>query len=412
MLPISPGSSILVAKPPPLLRPPALVGKPFAAASAPRRPRFLAPLLIMWNTYNALLTRYPLPTEMITAGLLWMSGDVVAQRLEHRLDPAAAAAAAAAAAVAGKEGILHLSGDDDTVENNNDDVDNDNDDNDDATTAFSTSSSSDISSSQTVLSGGNAMEIELPSSNNGPVGVVVAEATSITTTSARSSTRTPLLDWKRTRIQMLYAALLWGPAGHYWYEWLDGAAQSMASLGTARFVGIKLLLEIVLLHPVALTAFFVCVGLMGNEKFRDIIEQLRSDFWPSLMLEYMLWIPCDIAMFAFIPVRHQLLVVNTICLIESVMLSYIKSNGISLPGHGGDSGEGKKKDRYRQVNGAEDDEMSKQSQDVFVDQDITSEPKPRLLPSIKQRMRGWRRRKSAHHLQEMSPREARPLHEA
>ena len=305
-----------------------------------------------------------------------MSGDVMAQRLEHRLDPAA------------KNGI----GADGLVENSND-VD---DDDDDATTAFSTSSSSDISSSQTDMSVSNVMEIDMP-----------AEATSVWP----SGTRTPL-DWKRTRIQTLYAAILWGPAGHYWYEWLDGMAQSMAPLGTARFVAIKLLLEIILLHPVALTAFFVCVGLMGSEKFRDIIEQLRSDFWPSLILEYMLWIPCDIAMFALVPARHQLLVVNTICLIESVMLSYIKSNGISLPGHGGgDSGEDKKKDEYRQVDVAEDDETPRQSQDVFVDQDISSKPKPRLLPSIQQRMRGWRRRKSSH-LLEMSPREARPLHVA
>ena len=374
MLPISPDViSRSIAKNPPLLRPPTL---------KPRRSqRFLKPILIMWNTYNALLTRHPLPTEMVTAGLLWMSGDIMAQHLERRLDPAA------------KNGIISA---DDIVENNNDDdvVD------DDATTAFSTSSSSDISSSQTDIGVGNAMEIELPSSNNGPV-VVVAEAT--------STARTPL-DWKRTRIQTLYAALLWGPAGHYWYEWLDGAAQSMAPLGTARFVGIKLLLEIILLHPVALAAFFVCVGLLGNEIFRDIIEQLRSDFWPSLILEYMLWIPCDIAMFSFVPARHQLLVVNTICLIESVMLSYIKSNGISLPGHGdSDSGEGKKKDEYRQVNSVEDDESPRQSQDVFIDQDISSKPKPRL--SIQQRMRGWRRRKSSH-LQEMSPREARPLHVA
>ena len=77
----------------------------------------------------------------------------------------------------------------------------------------------------------------------------------------------------------------------------------------------------------------------------------------------------------------------------------------------GDSGEGKKNDEYREVNGVEDDGIPKQSEDVFVDQDITSRPKPRLLPSIQQRMRGWRRRKSSH-LQEMSPREARPLHVA
>ena len=90
----------------------------------------------------------------------------------------------------------------------------------------------------------------------------------------------------------------------------------------------------ILLHPIGLTAFFVSVGLLGGEKLSDALVQLRKDFFPSLLLEYALWTPFDLAMFSFIPVQHQLLMVNTICLIESVMLSYIKSNGISLPGHG------------------------------------------------------------------------------
>jgi protein Mpv17 len=280
---------------------------------------------------------------MVTAGFLWMSGDIMAQWLENRLGPAVTAHAAT--------GML---------------VDDDNDvgGDDDATYA---TSSSDVSHAEIGM--GNAVEIEqMPSSSP-----ATAEANP--------------LDWDRTRIQALYAAFIWGPFGHYWYKWLDRTALSMAPPeGSALFVGLKLFLEIIFLHPVALTVFFVCVGLMGKERLGDILQQLRSDFVPSLLLEYMLWIPCDIAMFSFIPVRHQLLVVNAICLIESVMLSYIKSNGISLPGHG-HSAEGKKKDEYRQVN--VEDVDGEEQDDVFGDQ-----YKPRLLPSIQQRMRGWRRRKT------------------
>ena len=142
------------------------------------------------------------------------------------------------------------------------------------------------------------------------------------------------LDWKRARIQSIYAAFIWAPFGHYWYQWLDKTAQTIAASGTKKFVGVNFILEMILLHPIGLTAFFVSVGLLGGENPRDVFAQLRKDFFPSLMLEFALWTPFDLAMFSFIPVRHQLLMVNAICLIESVMLSCIKSNGISLPGHG------------------------------------------------------------------------------
>ena len=42
--------------------------------------------------------------------------------------------------------------------------------------------------------------------------------------------------------------------------------------------------------------------------------------------------PLDIANFALVPVRHQLLVANVGCFIESIMLSWIKANGVQLPG--------------------------------------------------------------------------------
>ena len=211
---------------------------------------------MVWNAYNSFLHRFPVPTEMVTSGVLWASGDILAQYLERRFDGGGGDAAA--------------------------------------------------------VSGGGG------------------GGTATSTCSADVAT----LDWNRARIQTIYAALIWAPFGHYWYQWLDKTAHSITPPGTRKFVGVKLVLEMILLHPIGLTAFFVSVGFLGGEKLSDILVQLRKDFIPSILLEYALWTPFDLAMFCFIPVKHQLLVVNTICLIESVMLSYIKSNGISLPGHG------------------------------------------------------------------------------
>ena len=216
---------------------------------------------MVWNAYNSFLHRFPVPTEMVTSGVLWFGGDVLAQLLERRLD--------------GDGGVTAISG-----------------------------------------------------------GSHATAASSAVSPSTCSAADVATLDWDRARIQTIYAALIWAPFGHYWYQWLDRTAHSITPPGTKKFVGVKFILEMILLHPIGLTAFFVSVGLLGGEKLSDVLVQLRKDFFPSLMLEFALWTPFDLAMFSFIPVQHQLLMVNTICLIESVMLSYIKSNGISLPGHG------------------------------------------------------------------------------
>ena len=116
--------------------------------------------------------------------------------------------------------------------------------------------------------------------------------------------------------------------GHYWYQLLDKQVLKFASDGSTRFVATKLCLEVIFLHPVALCSFFVCVGLLGGESVEDIYKQLRKEFMKTLMLEWCLWTPLDIANFKYVPTRHQLLVINTASLLDSVMLSYIKSNGL------------------------------------------------------------------------------------
>ena len=127
-------------------------------------------------------------------------------------------------------------------------------------------------------------------------------------------------------MQAAYASLLWAPAAHCWYALLDRRALLMAKSGSRRLVALKLAAEMVALHPVSLVAFFGSVGLASGESAREVASQLRRDFWPTLALEWAMWAPLDIANFALVPVRHQLLLVNCGCWAESVVLSLIKVN--------------------------------------------------------------------------------------
>jgi len=148
-----------------------------------------------------------------------------------------------------------------------------------------------------------------------------------------SGSSSPLaIDWRRTGVQTGYAGLVWAPGAHFWYEALDRIAHSLARAGTRRFVAAKLALEMVALHPVSLVAFFGCVGIAQREPLVDVAQQIRRDLPPSLALEWAMWLPLDAANFACVPVRHQLLVVNCGCFLESIALSFVKANGFALPG--------------------------------------------------------------------------------
>uniref|UniRef100_A0A7S3AWI4 Uncharacterized protein n=1 Tax=Haptolina ericina TaxID=156174 RepID=A0A7S3AWI4_9EUKA len=113
---------------------------------------------------------------------------------------------------------------------------------------------------------------------------------------------------------------------------LDRAARSVAKCGSRRFVATKLLLELAVLHPIFLLAFFGSVGLASGDEPTAIRSQIAQDLLPTLGLEWALWAPIDGAVFAVVPVRHQVLVINAGCFVESVGLSFIKANGITLPG--------------------------------------------------------------------------------
>jgi len=84
---------------------------------------------------------------------------------------------------------------------------------------------------------------------------------------------------------------------------LDRTAHRLAAPASRRFIGVKLALEMVALHPLSLLAFFSFVGLANAEPVREIGAQIRRDLPPSLVLEWAMWTPLDVLNFVFVPVR-------------------------------------------------------------------------------------------------------------
>ena len=61
---------------------------------------------------------------------------------------------------------------------------------------------------------------------------------------------------------------------------------------------------------------------------QDIYAKLRRDFVPTYIVDDSMWPIVQGLNFYFVPVRHQLLCVNTVCYFDDVFLSYVQHNGI------------------------------------------------------------------------------------
>jgi protein Mpv17 len=119
------------------------------------------------------------------------------------------------------------------------------------------------------------------------------------------------LEWQRAAIQASYAAGVWTPIAVSWYGTLDLMALRVAAPGTAAFVAFKLGLEVAVLHPIALAVFFGCMGAARGDNFEVVRSKFEREFFHTLAFEMGLWTPLDIALFSVVPVRHQLMVVNS-----------------------------------------------------------------------------------------------------
>ncbi len=104
----------------------------------------------------------------------------------------------------------------------------------------------------------------------------------------------------------------------------------MARKGTAKFVACKLCLEATALHPVSLAAYFCFMNFAKGHNLGDLQSTLKQDFLPTLGFELALWAPIDVALFSIVPLKYQLLIVDSVCCVESTALSWVSTNGASF----------------------------------------------------------------------------------
>lgn len=91
-----------------------------------------------------------------------------------------------------------------------------------------------------------------------------------------------------------------GPALHYWYAFLGARFPSTAVVQVLQRVAT----DQFLFTPLMLSSFLSAI-LTLDGKSNEIESKLRSDFIPTLMINYTVWIPAMFLNFKFVPNAYQ-----------------------------------------------------------------------------------------------------------
>jgi len=135
-------------------------------------------------------------------------------------------------------------------------------------------------------------------------------------------------DLRRLFAVSFFGVYFMGPVGHVWYEKLDTFCHRYARK-SYQMITVKVIGDTFLFGPICLWAFFVSVSLMEGISWRHTEQKIRRDFVPTYLVDYSIWPLVQGINFKYVPVQHQLLVVNLMCYFDDIFLSYVQHN--SLP---------------------------------------------------------------------------------
>lgn len=134
--------------------------------------------------------------------------------------------------------------------------------------------------------------------------------------------------FNKTRVMTtgLFGLCFVGPLGHFWYQGLEHLVRHRWLLqpNTVPFIAAKVVCDTFVFGPVHLVAFFTWTGVVSGNSWVQVKQGIARDFLPALLTEGMVWPAVQIANFRFVPVQHQLLFVNAVCLLDSSWLSWLK----------------------------------------------------------------------------------------
>ena len=126
------------------------------------------------------------------------------------------------------------------------------------------------------------------------------------------------IDWNQAGRFALLNAVVAAPALHYWYNYLNRLVPGTTVLAVIKRVAWDEFVFAPLYLPVFLASLWAVEGSPLHTIPRMVYEEVPS----ILMAEWIMWIPTMALTFRYIPVKFQVLLINTVGIVWYTFLSY------------------------------------------------------------------------------------------
>ncbi|GAB4814898.1 hypothetical protein N2152v2_001944 [Parachlorella kessleri] len=132
-----------------------------------------------------------------------------------------------------------------------------------------------------------------------------------------------LIEKKGFSLRRLLCTSCWGffaiaPFGHYWYLGLEAFVSHIAAEGSV-------FCDLAVFGSIHVIGFFTFLTLVEGGSWQDVGHKFRTDFWSTYAAECAFWSIVQTFNFSLVPVKYQLLVVNTAALFDSTFLCWARS---------------------------------------------------------------------------------------
>jgi len=127
---------------------------------------------------------------------------------------------------------------------------------------------------------------------------------------------------RRTARLAFYGGCVAGPALTTWYRVLELHVRLSTPV---RSLLARVALDQALFAPLFLATFFTMQSLMTGRSLVQTKQHLASTYFKALANNYKLWPAVQLANFYLVPLRHRLMVVNTVALGWNTYLSVVQA---------------------------------------------------------------------------------------
>mmetsp|Transcript_18864 Transcript_18864/g.52624 ORF Transcript_18864/g.52624 Transcript_18864/m.52624 type:complete len:242 (+) Transcript_18864:588-1313(+) len=133
------------------------------------------------------------------------------------------------------------------------------------------------------------------------------------------------MDWVRTVSSAAFAGGFLGPLGHHWYLGLDRFASRWFGLGSNNYLAVKVLADCFIASPLEIATFFSFMETVRGSGLQGIPHKLQADLLPTYGVQLTYWPLFQWFNFSCVPVKHQLLAVNTASIADSAFVCWASS---------------------------------------------------------------------------------------